>query len=339
MPILTMFAILFAVCLVVFSIGTLVFRLEIHWARLPHFYCARSGVVHILCSVFDFEEALKAGHLIERPGEEPLVVVRDAVVMSEDNRPNTIPLKRFGRRYADRSSKGVRGSIVEKTDLFVPFVSERYMTYADQKALFPPPVVDVKAFADTKFAENCRRSFKQRFCRWVEDHDPAIGRAQLCAVFAMIFSVLAIVVLSGIRTAEAHQNERHTIYLTTPGQPDLQEITVSNQDADRMPVIEMLSGRQPIYKGRIQEIQSLGGGVALVCIPKHDNLSCGFADSSLKLKKGDVAYLRTDSVLLQRDARKNFHEEHRSTGSWVISEQEALALRDKAGYRIVDSGK
>jgi len=327
---MTMLFVGFLFCLAVVFTIVVMDRLGERWRRLhPHFRYNYVGGVLAICSSTDYAK----GRKLERSGGKSLIVAPETVVFS--NNKGSYFSGRVRSHYQWLEPEGFDNFYPrdKAENLFVPFVSEKYLPLAEQERLFVPGA-DTRSFAERKQEENRKVKPALRFADWelATTTQNRLGNVQL---FASIVAVLLLLVIIGAGVARdnmATANEVVTIYITSLDQEAVQETRVTRREARQLLINDGYGWRLPIYKGRLMSLTNLGGGSTLACAQaSSENIRCGFADSSLKLAVGNAVYLRPGNILWRHD--KNFIDKHRNFSWWVITEKEAFALRDR-GLKI-----
>jgi hypothetical protein len=145
-----------------------------------------------------------------------------------------------------------------------------------------------------------------------------MASALACLVlFVAIFYALLFVGVGGER--------RFAVYLSggPGGGQTLREFFATSRELKRMPIFEYVDSHR-IVKGRVSSILPIGGGLTHICVANGDY--CGLADSSLRLKPGDTAYIRIGRPPTG---------ERRPPG-WTITADEAKSLAATTNFTIED---
>jgi len=144
-----------------------------------------------------------------------------------------------------------------------------------------------------------------------------LASALACLVFlAAVFYALIFV---------GFGERRFAVYITggsgTGGGETLRQFDATSGELKRLPVFEYVDSHR-IVRGRVSSILPIGGGLMHVCVASGDY--CGLADSSMKLKPGDTAYIR-----IGRPATSP-----RRPPGWTITADEAKALEATSKFTI-----
>jgi len=325
--------VLFVVSVLTYLAAKVIERLQERWAILPDFVWNAVGGINAYCSVSDFTRTARTyGGGTRTYG---FVIVPDTLAFNKVS-GRWCPV--LGRWWLDiREPYPLHFSRSRhEASLFVPFVSERYLKYDQQAKVFcpPPPPHDLSAFVESKKEANCQHDFRRRFAAFVTRNESKFFGVRVMSLVMVIgFSVgLGVSAIS-----QAMQSERAApavLYTTTLGSSDLTELRGTRTEIGKLPVNENVIGRVGISAGPVVDIMPLGGGISYVCVlcVSDGFRLCGFASSTLGLKEGDTTYLRFGSGVVWTGGPAG----NSDIGSvrWAVSEQEAIALRDKAGYRF-----
>lgn len=334
MPIESLYP-LFLICTAMFVASWVLHDLHERWSRLPHFVSNYVGGVLAICSVSDFKRAFAEGSLVKREGEEPLVRVMGTIVFSNAHIGDSDKKHILGGIWADR-----RGVVHPKVDgcfmdarreprLFVPFSSERYLTFQEQNRMFICSV-DPHGFAETRILENKRNDCRLRFVDRVGSEP---FKVLLAVTGLTTFAVMLFLAVTWFNKFEERSANRETvIHITSPSSSEAQELRMTIREADRFLIGNVLAFQKEIYRGPVVEIQNLGGGASWSCIHTGSYKRCGY--SAAKLEVGSVGYLRFAN-LLHRVQTERWIDSLRGANWWFITKGEAEAL-NKVGYEFMD---
>ncbi len=237
-----------------------------------------------------------------------------------------------GATFSDRCTGNVdeyfdlRGNTESKfrEDIFVPFVSERYMDPKEQRRLFPPSTLEqARAYLFTPRQEAVKRAVQNSRNFWY--------RHGLGLWLAGVLTASLLVGVFGNLAANERENRAKPITFTTVHRTadGLSAIRISKpQKIGELPPVrdsELMSGlakavvtEDPIY---------MGGGIVSVRVRFADGkrtVDGGVrASSVLNLKKGDAVVVRYGDVML----RAGYYSAER----WVIGKEEADVLL-KSGF-------
>ncbi len=144
--------------------------------------------------------------------------------------------------------------------------------------------------------------------------------------------MVCLVAIEGLHAMGVRESERIVVLHLTTQDGNLQEIGVAARNVDQQLVYEGFAADQ-LTKGRASEVLYLGGGLSRVCVEKAAKAtSCGFADSSLHVKRGDVVYFR--EARFRWWTRGSSEIGHTDDG-WFISKAEAEVLVATGKFKMV----
>ncbi|MEK7582399.1 MAG: hypothetical protein AAB452_00875 [Patescibacteria group bacterium] len=317
--------VLFAVSVLTYLAAKVIQRLQERWTVLPDFVWNRVGGVVAVCAVSDF-------HNPRNQRIRGYVLVPDTLTFSDHQHP--IPGRWFSTSVPYLFTGGFDSRQYEHS-LFVPFASERYLANDTQANLltFTGPHDNLDMFVQSKTEANLRYDVRRRFAAFVTRNESTF----LGIRFASLVMVVAF--SAGLFVNALSQNEQDqqaapaVLYTTTVGSSALTEFRGTRMEIKKLPVGDLPVIGPEITMGPVVTVMPIGGDMNYVCILRQsdDGRICGFATAALGLKKGETGYLRTGFATLWINSTGGSHAE---LARWAISEQEALALRDKAGYRI-----
>ena len=319
--------VLFVVSVLTYLAAKVIERLQERWTVLPDFVWNAVGGVNAYCSVSDFRN----------PRNQKIggyVVV-----------PNTLAFNKvsgrwcpvLGERWLDiREPYPLHFSMSRhEASLFVPFVSERYLKYDQQAKVFcpPPPPHDLSAFVESKKETNRQHDFRRRLAAFVTRNESTFFVVRVVLLCIMIIAFLALVLHTMERGFEAKRTAPAVFYTTMSDSDQLTEHRGTREELRKLPFGNLPLVRPEITTGPVVTAMPIGGGMNYVCVLRQsDNCRiCGFAIATLGLKEGETGYLRTGSATVWINSAGHSHAE---IARWAISEQEALVLRDKAGYKF-----
>lgn len=168
---------LFVVSLVITTILAVMIELSTMWARLPQFVWNYVGGVMAVCSVADFNHTKKFGLKFNQK-----VMVPQTIVFSDAESEYSSGLLEWRHNVPYPAHGAFRESRKDET-LFVPFASEGWQTYDEQKKYFVWPQ-DPMAFAKRKKQENLEADYRMRVAAWCRKHD--LGICLSASIFATV---------------------------------------------------------------------------------------------------------------------------------------------------------
>jgi hypothetical protein len=217
----------------------------------------------------------------------------------------------------------------DSKDLFVPFASEQYLSFADQEKRFVS-VPDAKEFFEKKRQENEKADARMRYASIVSRHGSAFtvvwGYAML-SLFTSVIGILVGLANLGNRTMDV---EPVTVYTTSPD-GGVAETHTTYKEQFNLPVKNQ-NHLNWIYVGKVIELIPIGGNISQICIPYGTNPKgkrCGRADSSLHIKKGDVVYMHPLDLLNWNDGLGDYHGFFEDNIVITKSEAEQLSATGK----------
>jgi hypothetical protein len=288
------------------------------WSRLPHFLENFGGSARACCSVFDYNKALSAGLVMGDMVLVPETILTHAKADKANRVTNTDGADELWKK-AKRGNK-----------LFVPFISETYMSFADQEKFFIPPQ-DAKAFVAEKMRENLKADYRLRFAAWAKGLDlkNQFGYAVTTCLFLAFFTIVLTA-----HYFESKWDAEEVVIYTTDTTGAVHKTVTTGVGKTYFLMIHGYSDRHDeLVRGEVSRAEVLGGGIARVCVKTgiawRD--TCVFAPATLKA--GTEVFLRSGEV------RWN---EGKSSGSsfgkgvWLITRPEAEALVATGGFKIVE---
>lgn len=222
----------------------------------------------------------------------------------------------------------------DKKDLFVPRVSEKFFTFAEQDRMFVT-IDDVEGF----IAQTKRDNRKGDFRFWLHDFAPRVSDVLgwinsltivACVILAILYGLGAL-----IANSERIGKESVTIYVTTP-EKGLVTITTTRNDRHEF----LLDNSDDydeftLYSGKVTGMLGVGGGLAQVCIERSNKaVDCGTADSSLGIKEGDSIYFRRVGLLQYGDREQAMRSTNRGHVAIVVTAAEANQLMATGKFKI-----
>lgn len=287
------------------------------WAKLQQFVSNYVGGVWAKCSITDFNKALKDGSVIGG-----MVAVPETIIFA-------LNPKMEGCMSGYDVETHFDPFMGMNSKLFVPFISERFMTFDEQRKFFIGPQNPQK-FIEEKFILNAKNNWRLAIVRWVCTHD--LDTLFFPAVAVMAFSLFFAGYIKENQRSEETLNKEVPVY-TTSREGILHEVVTTEREAQKLPMYhrdgDLLEG---LFRGKVSEINPLGGGVTRTCITQDSGrVRCGFATSSLKF--GEEAFVRFGSVLMWSSAGGR---SVREPGSWLITSPEAAALVATGKFTIAD---
>lgn len=294
------------------------------WANMPYFVYNTVGSVTAICTIDEYNEAKRRGKRWTKDGS--FLVVPEAVVSG--NAP-----KKFQHLVA---AIPVWHEMVKlQTDLFVPFVSEKYFMVSEQEALFfggnfgarlagvPPELAHsrVQQWLTTKIDSVDANDWRRRFAqRWIAGS----GLRMVIAVGIALFFALGLVYWGSARSAR--EREATTHYFTDGAQAV--SIAVTDEMLPKLPMRDMEEQYRQVQRGIVFRVMPIGGGLDYGCLSKMDGRHvCGFASRELGWRLGTLAFLRPGR------ANQNGLVQGSEWLWWGINEKEADAL-ERVGFKV-----
>ncbi len=270
----------------------------------------REGIV---CRRADYERAIQTGSVIERPGKEPLVIVKGEEALVVNDQPG-----------GDCSWQSVP-DLFWKKNLFIPFISEHYISFAKQAEMFTVHQ-DPREFKERGLlAHYHRKGFAASLARWDDCFPNLRARLITCATVGLGIALVGSLLILAGWVEKSKKAEPLLTTVTEPGGSLAQQIGATQGDRFKKPVL-MYENRDDheLYRGTIVKVSSKGGSLAVACLQgdRGQRWDCGTTSLALGLKVGDIAYLREGQTLVWRVNDIGRHEGQ----FWVITEQEAQAL-------------
>jgi hypothetical protein len=168
-------------------------------------------------------------------------------------------------------------------------------------------------------------TWRGRFSARIESNNGlnvAKGLSGMCmalAGFAFLVSVF-FALMYGIGG-----ERRFAVYVTggpvTDSGQTLRQFSATSGELRRLPIFEYVDSRR-IVRGRVSSVLPIGGGLVHLCVANGDY--CGLADSSMKLKPGDEAFVRIGRP----------PGSQRRPPGWAITADEAKALTATSAFTI-----
>jgi len=215
---MTILIVLFAICAFVYLAARVALRFSKKWDKeLPDFPYNYVGGDWAVCSIADFKKAVERGSVIERPGKEPLVVVPETLVYSNNSGP-------MAQRFSGRL-KNYPGEASEPRDwcawkqnfipkLFVPYLNERHIDFERQARIFIPPQ-DADEFKAQKRKENLKSDWRLRLTQW-GTHD-LLNNIKLISGGVGGLLLFVMLIFTNNLYSDSHKGDPATAYRVTNG--------------------------------------------------------------------------------------------------------------------------
>ena len=320
--------VLFAISVLLTIALSVLIKLQDKWSELPHFVWNHVGGVLAICSISNFGKAAKARSTIEDRG---FIRVPDTIVFSKvlSRRPYASGTIQLDRRVNPETVATFSPRSFE-TRLFVPFASEALLSIAEQQKFFIGPQ-DPEKFSAAKIAENMRDDYRLRFVaqaqRWY------LEECRFVAIGIVLITLLLSVLSVGDVIHRNEMTEQAVIYTTDDN--GVHETVTTKGDAENRILQPAGSEENIITRGRVSEVQLVGGGLARTCITRADGrLICGFASPSFKI--GEEAFHRLGTFRMWSIAKPDGFAKGVGEEPWLISRKEAEALVATGKFKIVD---
>ena len=300
---------LLALCLIIIAVLYAADKLADKW-RKPLFYRNKIGSRYAFCAVTDFEVAQRQQRTRVFDGflVPPRFVVSQTLGVDSN---------------AEGSTEGwLRSDIETNEKLFVPFHTERPMSFAEQEKFFMAPQEPAKFFAEKK-AEMLAADWRLRFVEWMRRYGGNVAGLTITATVVGILLLLVIVIVALHNDDVAKNEEVVTIYTTATDGVHTQ--TLKRKDQRTAPIYSpdlMLEGDK-LVRGRVVVIEQLSTSVNRVCIEASEQVLCGDAGHGAT-HFGDERYSRSIEVTNWYTLKGG---EHRNAyANLILTKPEADAL-------------
>lgn len=312
---------LFTISTGILCLGWLLLRLSDRWQSLPHFVYNQVGGVTAYCSISDFRTATrKVGNFVLVPE-----TIASAAEWRAD-KPFAAYLMEWDPDLCPRK---------HEPELFVPFASERHLSYVEQGQIFdfaPTHQMVINKWWLKKEDQNARNDLRLRLRRFVRGREDIINLAQIVAVIAMLISGSLAFMAYLDKQAEKRNAQPAVFYTTNAGSSELTEHRGTVGELRKLIVHQ--GDADLIAAGPITNTMSIGGGLSYVCvlIRSSERRKCGFARTDVgPIEVGKIGFIRQSLGASWCDVPAKFA--HTEYVAWLITEPEARALAAK-GYPL-----
>ena len=293
--------ILLVVSAVVCLITTAMIKSDNEWRNLPHFVRNYVGGKLAVCSIVDYNNAKKTGVTVNG-----MIMVKDTFVV------------KGGGLFRILSPSPI------VNDLFVPFASEKFMSF-DQQTRFFVVSQDPREFAERKKLENRANDRRLRFVTWMEKHNVWKWR-----LWSGVLSLAMLFVVGGEMISRAAKSE---VIIYTTDAHGVHETKTIERESARLLMIHGEHTDGQIIHGKVSLVQSVAEGLAIACITRDSSqMICAFAPSSIKV--GEEAFRRTGKIATGMSS--SGVSAVRDEGMWLINKKEADALVATGKFHIAN---
>jgi hypothetical protein len=305
------------------------------WSRLSYFVRNDDvGGALVFASVRDFRKTRRVVTGKGASGKERrfrcvpevLIVAKGTFKGIDRSFPDAFEFFDSGKK-GDRKVlyRGISSGFLQ-TDLFVPFVSARYMSLEEQAAFFTVPK-DYDEFIARKQKEMRRRDPRLRIEAWVNAwrHNGDVWISRFVG-----YGIATVVVLAmAYGFTSLHKMDEHYAYTTTINSSSNHVEATTIHSATPTTIIN--GDFTWLSKGTVVE-DSLYLGGDLVALEYHNDEGervGAFAAAAMNLKKGDAVIVRHGQIM----ARYGAYDYQ----NWVISSEEAEALIKTGKFHYLGS--
>lgn len=318
-------ALMFAVSLTTFLVAKILNRMSEKWSALPRFVCHYVGGMLAVCSIVDYNEALRRNSTVGG-----LVVVPETIVFSDYSaKERWISGQRAGAFVANPAFRPAP----EVENLFVPFASEAHLSFTEQEKIFIGPQNPLR-FIEEKWSLLKLHDSRVRYCE--SRVNSFVGYLQWWSLFFSVLILLVLVVSVRVKADAEKTKEQVTIYTTDAN--GVNEAKMTRNETRRVLVFDTGEGGHQLTHGTVSRYQLVGEGLERACIIRWANKlkeHCGFAPSTMKI--GDEVYLRYAEVMGWADQPSDGQfVRHYDNGSWLITKKEAEALLATGKFHLVE---
>lgn len=319
-----------AACFVISYLGR-------RWVQLPHFLANFVGGNLAICSVTDFERALRSSHVVTGNDNMVYVVVPETLLFT--NKQSRLPggvvsgaLKHLSGSDPWIQYPYVCGPAHHESRLFVPFASEALVPFEAQLNTFISPPDNLKTFEKQKVAESLAASFRRRFASWY-----TTSKCFGAIYFYSTSLAVALFAISFINYAQNYNSGREEIVFLNTDQGDIASYDTKFVEGKDIPVIH--EGGQTdywIYRGIVTTKQYLGGGIYRVCADtgneRRDCMMSGF-----DVVVGQTVHYRMIDLTAYSKGPSYFRYSNTLSGErFTVSVEEVEKLVETDKFRIVD---
>ena len=256
--------IVLGVSVLVMLVSSYIQKLGERWNQLPSFKWNCVGGVLGVVGVTDYKNAVGANRV------EGLVVIPETLTLSHhplNSHTLTMPPYRSVRDLMLDGESHWFSDKEDSKDLFVPFASEQYLSFADQEKRFAP-IPDAKKFFEKKRRENEAADVRMRYGSLISRHSYTLSTIWGWAMVFLILSVFSA--LFGLLSLSNRTMDIQPIIVyTTSPDGGVTETRTTYKEQFNLPVKNQ-DHFPRIYTGNVIELVPIGGNISQVCIPYGD---------------------------------------------------------------------